>query len=228
MIGFLKGKLHHASDGKWTVAIGTDSFVGYSVTVPQSSAYRFSTQGSVVELSIYTHVREDSLDLYGFLTEAEKEIFLTLLSVNGIGPKVGISILSSVELTTLIEAILSGDKDSLTKIPGIGKKTAERVILELGDTLKKKVQTSIALAQLTQANSEQTTTTSGSTRTASGSKNHYAGASSAMLEARSAMEGLGFSDLEISDLMNKIVMEGPIPAKTTDIVKRALQERARG
>ena len=113
--------------------------VGYSVNVPRNSQYELLPNGKVIELFIHTHVREDQLDLYGFATKSEKELFLTLLSVNGIGPKGALSILSGADTSQLVQAIIEGDKALLTKLPGVGKKTAERMVLELSDSLRKKM-----------------------------------------------------------------------------------------
>ncbi len=141
MIGYLRGRVLEHSDGKATLIVGPlgeEGAVGYSVTVPQSSNYENLSSRKTVEFFIYTHVREDSLDLYGFASKTEKALFLTLLSVNGIGPKGAMTILSGIEPNSLIQAILQADKETLVKIPGIGKKTAERVVLELAEPLRKK------------------------------------------------------------------------------------------
>ena len=109
--------------------------VGYDVTVPLSTMYAIGDAGSRVELRIHTHVREDALQLFGFATSLEQSLFERLISVGGIGPKVALSILSGIEPVELVRAIRSSDVARLTRIPGVGKKTSERVVLELKDKL---------------------------------------------------------------------------------------------
>jgi Holliday junction DNA helicase RuvA len=109
--------------------------VGYDVSVPLSTFYVLADQGGEIALRIHTHVREDALALYGFSTRLEQELFERLISVGGIGPKLALAVLSGVEPPHLIHAIERGDIVRLTAIPGVGKKTAERIVLELKDRL---------------------------------------------------------------------------------------------
>ncbi len=109
--------------------------VGYEVTIPLSTFYDLSEEGSAVALRIHTHVREDALQLFGFRTEREKKLFLLLTSVSGIGPKLAITILSGMSADELIPAIRNNELARLVNIPGVGKKTAERLVLELKDKL---------------------------------------------------------------------------------------------
>jgi len=105
--------------------------VGYEVTIPVSSFYDLEDIGSTVKLRIYTHVREDTLQLYGFKTARERELFLKLISVSGIGPKLGITLLSGMSADEMIASIRTNNLARLTLIPGVGRKTAERLIVEL-------------------------------------------------------------------------------------------------
>jgi Holliday junction DNA helicase RuvA len=105
--------------------------VGYEVTIPLSTFYDLEDTGSSVQLRVYTHVREDTLQLYGFKTIRERELFLKIISVSGIGPKLGITLLSGMSADELIAAIRTNDLARLTLIPGIGRKTAERLVIEL-------------------------------------------------------------------------------------------------
>lgn len=107
--------------------------VGYEVIVPLSTFYALPEKDEKVSLHIYTHVREDALVLFGFNTVLEKNIFLLLISVAGIGPKLAINILSGIGPDQLLEAIAHGDALRLQSIPGVGKKTAERIALEIKD-----------------------------------------------------------------------------------------------
>lgn len=109
--------------------------VGYEVTIPLSTFYDLSEEGSAVALRIHMHVREDALQLFGFRTEREKKLFLLLTSVSGIGPKLAITILSGMSADELIPAIRNNELARLVNIPGVGKKTAERLVLELKDKL---------------------------------------------------------------------------------------------
>jgi holliday junction DNA helicase RuvA len=132
MIAHLKGSvLSHASD---SVVLDVGG-VGYEVFLSAHSLERLKSAASPVSLIIHTAVREDHITLFGFLSPREKQLFLRLISVSGIGPKLAINILSGIPSEELIEAIHREDLVRLTAIPGIGKKTAERMIVELKDKL---------------------------------------------------------------------------------------------
>ena len=107
--------------------------VGYEVTIAVPTYTKLPATGAEVRLRIYTHVREDALALYGFLTGEEKTLFEKLISVSGIGPKLAITVLSGLVAADLVAAIRKGDVERLVRIPGVGKKTAERIVLELRD-----------------------------------------------------------------------------------------------
>jgi len=107
--------------------------VGYEVNIPISTFYDLEEAGSNVQLRIYTHVREDALQLYGFKTARERELFLRLISVSGIGPRLGITLLSGMSADEMIASIRTNDLARLTLIPGVGRKTAERLVMELRD-----------------------------------------------------------------------------------------------
>ena len=107
--------------------------VGYEITIPVSTFYELEDAGSTVQLRIYTHVREDALQLYGFKTARERELFTRLISVSGIGPKLGITLLSGMSADEMIASIRTNNLARLTLIPGVGRKTAERLVMELRD-----------------------------------------------------------------------------------------------
>ena len=109
--------------------------MGYHVLVPISTFCRLGAQGAQAQLLIHTHVREDQLVLYGFATPPELELFEKLISVSGVGPKVALGVLSGIEVEDLVHAIRGNDVARLTRVPGVGKKTAERLILELKDKI---------------------------------------------------------------------------------------------
>lgn len=117
--------------------------IGYHVCVPICSLTNIPEPGEEIFLHTYTHVREDTLQLYGFLTEEEKKIFITLIGISGIGPKLGLAILSGISPEKFIEAVYNEDVSLLINIPGLGKKTASRLILELKGKLPASVSTAI-------------------------------------------------------------------------------------
>ena len=131
MISLLRGKIAEKSEGRLIVDV---SGVGYGVTVPLSTFSNLSDIGTDVELKIHTHIKENSLELFGFLTENEKNIFECLIGISGIGPKAATNILSNITPEDLVNSIISGDL-SRRKVPGIGPKTATRIINELKDKL---------------------------------------------------------------------------------------------
>jgi len=132
LIAHLTGKLIHKQPN--TVIIDVAG-VGYEVAIPLSTFYELGEIGDTVSINIHTSVREDAIQLFGFAQTGEKELFLKLTSVSGIGPKLGIAMLSGMAVADLIVAIRNNDLGRLTRIPGIGRKTAERILLELRDKL---------------------------------------------------------------------------------------------
>lgn len=132
MIALLRGLLLEKHPNQVIVEAGG---VGYEVIVPVSTFSQLPGIGVEVRLRIHMHVREDAMQLFGFLTADEKNLFEKLISVSGIGPKLGITILSGLAATELIFAIRGNQLDKLVRIPGIGKKTAERLVLELRDKM---------------------------------------------------------------------------------------------
>jgi holliday junction DNA helicase RuvA len=132
VIAFLRGRVIDKQPNRIVVDVGG---VGYDVHVPLSTFYETGDEGAEVSLRVYTHVREDVLQLYGFLTDLERQVFERLIGISGIGPKLAIAVLSGMESRELIVAVQRADVARLTGIPGIGKKTAERIVLELKDRL---------------------------------------------------------------------------------------------
>lgn len=129
MIAMLTGQLAYRSPEQVIIDV---SGVGYRLQVPLSTFYKLPENGQVT-LQVHTHVKEDALQLFGFTTTDEKELFSLLISVSGVGPKLAITILSHIPVADLALALNQGDIARLTAIPGIGKKSAERLILELQD-----------------------------------------------------------------------------------------------
>jgi Holliday junction DNA helicase RuvA len=132
MIAHLQGTLLSKKANRVLVDVAG---VGYEVFIPVSTFYELGKVGAQVKLHIYTHVREDLLALYGFQTEREKGLFEKLISVSGVGPRLAVTILSGLEMNELIPAIRNGNLAKLLHIPGIGRKTAERLVVELREKL---------------------------------------------------------------------------------------------
>lgn len=132
MISLLRGKIAEKSIGKVVLDVNG---VGYGVTVPLSTYYRLPDSGDEAELKIYTHLKDDGIELVGFLTEDERRIFTLLIGVSGVGPRAATNILSNISPQELVSAISSGDLGR-KKIPGIGPKLASRLITELKDKVK--------------------------------------------------------------------------------------------
>ena len=132
MIAFIRGQLLEKYPNRVIVDV---SGVGYEVHVPLSTFYGMAEPGAEVSFRVHTHVREDALTLFGFATSLELQIFERLIGVNGVGPRLALAVLSGIEPPELVRAVRDGDVGRLTAIPGVGKKTAERIGLELRDRL---------------------------------------------------------------------------------------------
>ena len=140
MIAHLSGTLLSKTPNSVIVDV---SGVGYEVSIPVSTFYELEDTGANVKLRIYTHVKEDALQLFGFKTLRERELFINFISVSGIGPKIGIALLSGMSADELIASIKTNNLARLTLIPGVGKKTAERLIVDLREKM-----TALATAQI--------------------------------------------------------------------------------
>jgi Holliday junction DNA helicase RuvA len=132
MIGYLRGQLVDKRTNQVLVDVNG---VGYQVSIPLSTFYALGDLRADVTLLVHTHLREDSITLYGFLTAREKQFFELLISASGVGPSLALKILSGMNVEELLPAIRAGDLVRLTRIPGVGRKTAERIVVELRDKL---------------------------------------------------------------------------------------------
>ena len=132
MIGALTGRIVDKQPERLLVDV---QGVGYQLHVPLSTFYELGEPGSTVSLRVHTHVREDTLALFGFATTLELQVFERLISISGVGPRLALAVLSGIEPPELVRAVMQGDVSRLTRIPGVGKKTAERIGLELRDRL---------------------------------------------------------------------------------------------
>jgi holliday junction DNA helicase RuvA len=132
MIAFLRGRVLDKHPNRIVVDVNG---VGYELYVPLSTYYDVGDAGTDISLRVHTHVREDALQLFGFLTSLEQQLFERLIAISGIGPKLAIAVLSGIESRELVASVRRADVARLTRIPGIGRKTAERIVLELKDRL---------------------------------------------------------------------------------------------
>ena len=208
MLNFISGKIIESSEGWVTVFTGSypHSGVGYGLHVPKSSAYSEILKGTQVEFLVYTHVRQDVFDLYGFFTAAEKEMFLTLLNVNGVCPKAALGILSQIDVDRFVQIILTKNVEELVQIPGIGKKTAERLILELADPIRKKSESSAFISKASDAS--------------------VVNQNLNMLEdAKNALMSLGYREQEVMPVLKKLSKEKNQP-KVEEMIRTALQQLA--
>jgi holliday junction DNA helicase RuvA len=132
LIAYLEGRLTRKSPSQILVLVGG---VGYKLFIPVSTYYELPEEGSEVKLHVHTHVREDVLALYGFASPTEERLFQRLIAVNGVGPALALKVMSGLEPASLVEAIRSSDLRRLGSIPGVGRKTAERLVVELRDKM---------------------------------------------------------------------------------------------
>lgn len=204
MIAYLSGKLKEKEANTAIIDVGG---VGYQATIPLSTFYELGEIETDVSLRIYTYVREDTLQLFGFKTARERTLFLKLITVSGIGPKLGITMLSGMSADEIIGAIQTDNLVHLTSIPGVGKKTAERLVVELRDKLSE-----IAIDE-----------TSGPVDATSsnglGSKIHD--------DALSALVNLGYQQNAASKAVRKAIQEGTEMSVQT-LLRRSLQLLAKG
>lgn len=196
MISYIKGILELRGDGFVIVEAGG---LGYQIFVSPTTLSKFPTTGEQIKVYTFMSVKEDGIALYGFANAQELEIFQRLLSVTGVGPKAALGFLSALSPQELILAVLSDDLKALCKAPGIGKKTAQRVVLELKD----KFQTADAIAMEMDA------------PTAQSEQNH------AKLEAIEALAALGYSRSEAAKAVHAITDEN---LTTEEILKTALKK----
>ena len=195
MIAQLRGVLSSKSADRLIVDVHG---VGYEVLIPFSTYYELGQEGESVDLLIYTYVREDTLNLYGFQTEKEKQLFLLLIQISGIGPKLGIVILSGLPIDELLAAVSAADIVRLSSIPGVGKKTAQRIALELKDKIS-------SLFSELQPEAQRGIT------------------SSVQRDVISALVNLGYPKNKAETVVSKVLREGEIDRFET-LLKKSLQE----
>jgi holliday junction DNA helicase RuvA len=192
MIATLRGKLTHKAP---TSVILETGGIGFQALIPVSSFNKLGEIGDEVQLLTYLHVREDALQLFGFISAEERQLFLSLISVTGIGPKLAQGILSGITVNDFKSAIQHQDIPALTRIPGIGRKTAERLILELRD--------------------KSSTWGEGNQVTEGKPKIHD--------EAVLALISLGYKRNSVENVIQKLVKEDPA-LRIEEVIRRALRE----
>lgn len=195
MIGFLRGKLIAKQPPQLVMEVGG---VGYELDAPMSTFYNLPAVGS--ELSLFTHlvVREDAHILFGFGSERERRMFRELLKVSGVGPKLALGLLSGISVESFLVCIEAGDADTLVKVPGVGRKTAERLIVEMRDRAK-------AFGELSFA--------------ATGSTN-VGGPNGAHAEAFTALVALGYKPAEVTKLLSNVDASD---TTTEELIRHALK-----
>ncbi len=201
MIAALTGRL--ASKAPSSITLDVQG-VGYEVFIPLSTYYALPDLNESVSLRIHTHLREDAIQLFGFLAGPEKEAFLLLTGVSGIGPKLALSVLSALSVTDLISAVQAGDVDKLATVPGIGKKSAGRIALELKDKVERLHPTAFKASDAP---------------VALANRMHE--------DALSALVNLGYRAPEVKDALKRIGLSGPSELSLQDLVRDALKELAR-
>lgn len=202
MIAFLTGRLAFKAPTHLTLDV---QGVGYEVHIPLSTYYALPNLDEIAALNIHTHLREDAIQLFGFLSQSEKDAFLLLTTVSGIGPKLALGVLSGLPLLDLIRAIQSEDVDKLATIPGIGKKTAARIALELKEKVVK------IHSGLSPATIEEPAVPAGPYE-----------------DALSALVNLGYRPQDVKDALKRVSKTGESHAGLKELIREGLKELARG
>ncbi len=202
MIALLTGHLAFKAPSQVTLDVHG---VGYEVLIPLSTYYSLPNQQELVTLSIHTHVREDAIQLFGFMTTAEKEAFLLLTGISGIGPKLGLSVLSTLSVRDLSAAIQAGDIEKLGTVSGIGRKSAARIALELKDKVARLQPVGEATEPETRADSDPL-----------------------YEDALSALVNLGYRLPDVKDTLKKIEKSGAAVQGLKDVIREALKDLAKG
>lgn len=202
MIAALTGRLAHKAPSHVTLDVHG---VGYEVFIPLSTFYALPEINESASLSVYTHLREDAIQLYGFVTALEKDSFILLTGISGIGPKLALSVLSALNVPDLVSAIHAGDVEKLASVPGIGKKTAARIALELKDKVERLRVTPSPIPQ-----------------TVSGPQGRLQD------DALSALVNLGYKAADVKEAITRAAQVRPEPIPLTELIREVLKDLARG
>ncbi len=202
MIASLTGRLAFKAPTYLILAV---QGVGYEVFIPLSTYYGLPNLSDSLSVSVHTHVREDAIQLFGFLTSQEKDAFVLLTSVSGVGPKLALSVLSALPVSDLVSAIQSGDVEKLTTVPGIGNKSASRLVLELKDKVGK-LRPGLAPAH----------------------DSARLGQDAIFDDALSALVNLGYRPQDAKDALKQVKKSNAESIVLKDMIRESLKELARG
>lgn len=202
MIASLTGRLAFKSPTSLVLDVHG---VGYEVFIPLSTYYGLANLGDSTSLSVHTHVREDAIQLFGFLTSQEKDAFVLLTSVSGVGPKLALSVLSALPVPDLVFAIQSDNVEKLTTVPGIGNKSASRLVLELKDKVGKLQPGPVPASDSPRQGQDAT-----------------------FDDALSALVNLGYRPQDAKEALKQVRKSNPESIPLKDMIREALKELARG
>jgi len=202
MIAALTGRLAGKTPSHITLDV---QGVGYEVFIPLSTFYALPDLDESTSLKIYTHLRDDAIQLFGFLTAQEKEVFILLTGISGIGPKLALSVLSALSVPDLIAAVQAGDVDKLATVPGIGKKSAGRIALELKDKVARLHPAAIPTSDVTSGPTDRL-----------------------QEDALSALVNLGYRATEAKEVLKRLAYAQSRPMTLRDLIRDALKDLARG
>ncbi len=202
MIAALTGLLASKAPTHITVDV---QGVGYEVQIPLSTYYGLPDLNQTTSLRIHTHLREDAIQLYGFLTSQEKGAFVLLTGISGIGPKLALSILSALTVSDLVSAIRAGDVDKLVSVPGIGTKSAGRIVLELKDKVERLHPGLVRDPELASGTSSQIVD-----------------------DAQSALVNLGYRTSDVSQAVKRLARSSAEPLPLKDLIRAVLKELTGG
>ncbi|MFM8551711.1 MAG: Holliday junction branch migration protein RuvA [Nitrospiraceae bacterium] len=202
MIAALTGRLAFKSPSHITLDVHG---VGYEVLIPLSTFYSLPELNELAALSVHTHVREDAIQLFGFLTLLEKEAFILLTGISGIGPKLALSVLSALSVADMIAAVRAGDVDTLATVPGVGKKTAARIALELKDKVERLTAGSVPSPDTSVEPLNQL-----------------------QEDALSALVNLGYKPAEVKQTLKRVAASSSAAGTLQEVIREVLKDLAKG
>lgn len=202
MIASLTGRLASKAPSHITLDVHG---VGYEVLIPLSTFYSLPELNELTSVSVHTHVREDAIQLFGFLTLLEKEAFVLLTGISGIGPKLALSVLSALSVADLVSAVRAGDVDKLATVPGVGKKTAARIALEIKEKVERLVHGSIVLPEPPSEPLSQL-----------------------QEDALSALVNLGYKPAEVKQALKRVAARPSTAGRLQEVIREVLKDLAKG
>lgn len=202
MIASLTGRLAFKAPSHITLDVHG---VGYEVLIPLSTFYSLPELNELTSVSVHTHVREDAIQLFGFLTLSEKEAFVLLTGISGIGPKLALSVLSALSVADLVSAVRAGDVDKLATVPGVGKKTAARIALEIKEKVERLAQGAVALPAPPSEPLNQL-----------------------QEDALSALVNLGYKPTEVKQALKRVAAGPSTAGRLQEVIREVLKDLAKG